>query len=51
MLRAFFLALTLALAAPAAATGDMPDNPVLAQQKPAPQTPKRDCEKSTEGIS
>ncbi|MDF2812479.1 MAG: hypothetical protein K0S56_3510 [Microvirga sp.] len=51
MLRAFFLALTLAFAGPVAATGDVSDNPVLAQQKPAPPTPKRDCEKSAEGIS
>ena len=51
MLRALSLALTLTLAGPAFAAVDETDNTVLAQQKPAPQTPKRDCERNTDGMS
>jgi hypothetical protein len=50
MLRAFSLALTLMLVTPASAVGT-PDEGVMAQQKSAPQTPRRDCEKNAEGIS
>jgi hypothetical protein len=51
MLRAFSLALTLMLVTPAAATDTPPDEGVVAQQRSAPQTPRRDCEKNAEGIS
>jgi hypothetical protein len=50
MLRAFSLALTLTLVAPAAAV-ETSDRTEVAQQKPPPQTPKRDCERKSEGIS
>ena len=52
MLRAFSLALTLTFAAPAMTlAADTPDRTVVAQQKPAPQMPKRDCERKADGIS
>jgi hypothetical protein len=51
MLRAFSVALTLTLVAPAAAVATTSDQTEMAQQKPPPQAPKHDCERKSEGIS
>ena len=56
MLRAFSLAMTLTFAAPALAvtdtgTTETSDKIVVAQQAPVAPVPKRDCEKTTEGVS
>jgi hypothetical protein len=51
MLRAFSFALMLTFAGPTVAAVDASDHTVMAQQKPPPPAPKRDCEKNSEGIS